>query len=114
MRDGQGSDVQGVSTTLSSSSHSKTVHLAGLVQPTINEVAAMVAHFKGWLIPALVVALAETGFVHRTKWSNGESRVTQEELDRVNRCLSRHIDGQILMNRNFIWFAKVTVSEPIN
>ena len=112
MYDGPDSDAQGVVVVPAVSSQSKTVHFRDLAQPTINEVDAMVAHFKGWKMPALVVDIAKTGFVHRTKWSNGETKVTQEDLDRANRCLSRHIDGQIMMNTNFIWFAKTGGSKP--
>lgn len=88
------------------SSTVKTPNLKGVTQPTINEVAAMIAHFKGWKIPTLVNALAVEGFVHRSKWSSGETRITEEEISRMNHCLSRHIDGQIMVNRNFIWFSK--------
>lgn len=116
MYNGPDSDVQGVPVVPTASGLSKVHHsdLTGLTQPTIREVDAMVAHFKGWKMPSLVVALAETGFVHRAAWSHGETKVTQDELDRANRCLSKHITGQIRMNREYIWFAKTGGSNPVN
>jgi len=90
---------------------SSKVNLSDLHQPTINEVAAMVAHFRGWRNPTFVTALSITGYVHRTKWSGGETKITEDDLIRMNRCLARHLAIEIRSNRNFFWFAKTGGSE---
>ncbi len=99
----------------SAPSQSNTADCKNPAQPTINEVNALVARFKkDWKIQSFVVALGQTGCVHRTVWSHGETRITEEDLERINRWLSKHLDGQILADRKYFQFARNGASQPVN
>ena len=106
-----GASTQRVSVAAEVPSSSR-VNLPDLYVPTKGEINARMAHFeKDWLSMSLIVDLEARGFVHRCKWTRHPHEVTQAHLNQMNRITSPHIDGEIRMNRNFIWLAVSTRGE---
>lgn len=76
-------------------------------KPTGAERVCIETHFSHWLALALMSALEENGFVHRSCWNGEPTKITQVFLGCLNKGLGRiRVSFKIRMNSQYIWCSR--------
>lgn len=73
-------------------------------KPTEAERVSIETGFSHWLPLALMSALEEKGFVHRSCWNSEPTKITQKSIHCLNKGLKRiRVSFRVRMNSEFIY-----------